>query len=309
VDMPELETVIQLLHPEASAGKEEGGGDVTLSGGGGAGGASSVLALMHAEAETSEIELVAARLRMGRTLHAEYLWYAPAHAPHAPHAPDASGSTCAADEEGGGGEVTAAQEGGGVAVQQGPKSSVLVQALEEATRLTDEHLRIHLRVQRLQTLEGPLVDLLSERCEFVRSLAYMLLLRAARLSPLAAARFAEKHLECLHSEDPGVRASGTPHFTCFTSTKVQILTPQEQRSGTPATSSSALLPPLPASSSRSSASRAGATRSRPSTSSKPRAQASTSTACRASSVLSACIRFSMPRIRFSMPRIREQVVC
>jgi hypothetical protein len=26
-------------------------------------------------------------------------------------------------------------------------------------------------------------------------------------------------------------------------------------------------------------------------------------------VLSACIRFSMPRIRFSMPRIREQVVC
>jgi hypothetical protein len=45
---------------------------------------------------------------------------------------------------------------------------VLVEALEEATRLTDEHLRLHLRVQRLQTLEGPLVDLLSERCEFVR---------------------------------------------------------------------------------------------------------------------------------------------
>jgi hypothetical protein len=53
-------------------------------------------------------------------------------------------------------------------------------------------------------------DVCGRRCEFVRGLAYTLLLRAARLSPLAAASFAEKHLECLHSEDPGVRASGTP---------------------------------------------------------------------------------------------------
>ena len=78
---------------------------------------------------------------------------------------------------------------------------MLLQALRAADELTGSKVRLHLRTRRLETLVSPLLDLLSERRQRERALAYQLLFRAVLFRPSAAPLLADKLIECLLSDD------------------------------------------------------------------------------------------------------------
>jgi hypothetical protein len=92
-----------------------------------------------------------------------------------------------------------------------PGGGALLQALVEAEALTASDVRADLRASRLSVIESPLVDLMTDKAAQVRDAAYRLLFRSALLNSSCASRFADKHIECLLSDNEPVRQSAIAH--------------------------------------------------------------------------------------------------